>query len=70
MAMNRAIDIAERRLSGKTMNILAEGLKSGASASELVTYLPAKERVNMLRVLADPSIYRGAGASMTPNQEP
>jgi hypothetical protein len=69
MAMNQALAVAQKRLSSKTMNILAEGMKSGAKADELMSFLPAKERVNLLRVLSDPSTYRGVGAGMMPTQE-
>ena len=62
MAMNRALDVLEHKAGTKTMNILAEGMKSGKSAEELLSYLPAKERVNLLRVLQDPGTW-APGAS-------
>jgi len=65
--VNKALDMAESRLSGKTMNILAEALKSGASGNELLTFLPAKERVALLRVLSDNSLYQGTGALIAPH---
>jgi hypothetical protein len=69
MAMNKALDVAEHKLSRKTMAILAEGLKSGDKAADLLSFLPAKERVHALKVLSDPLTYRGVGVSMTPTIE-
>ena len=62
MAANRALDLAEKKIGKKTMNILAEALKSGRSADELMSLMPAKERVNLLRVMNDPSLW-APGAS-------
>jgi hypothetical protein len=62
MAMNRALDYIEHKAGTKTMNILAEGMKNGASANELLSYLPTKERVNLLRVLQELPAGVGAGS--------
>ena len=46
----------ENKLGQKAMNNLIEGLKSGAPSGDLLNFLPAKERVNALKALSDPSI--------------
>jgi hypothetical protein len=57
MAMNKALDVLERKVGTKTMNALAEALKSGKTADELLNALPATERNRILKLMSDPSLW-------------
>lgn len=68
MAMNRALDIAEHKLGTKTMNFIAEGMKSGQSADDLLAKLPAYEQArvfNILRQVQMPGFASGAALGTT-----
>jgi hypothetical protein len=63
MALNRALDVAEKSIGNKTMNALTEGMKSGKSAEEMLKVLPAKERTAVLNALSNPALFPGVSAS-------
>jgi hypothetical protein len=67
MAMNKVLDVLEHKAGTKTMNILAEGMKSGSSAEKMLSELPAKDRLNLLRLLQDPATYLPGVSAATRN---
>lgn len=62
MALNKALDVAERKIGTKTMNALAEGMKSGKSATDMLNALPAKEKNRVLNALSNPNLFPGVSA--------
>lgn len=67
MAINRALDVAEKRLGKSTMNALAQGIKTAQSAQELLAMLPAKERVQVLKRLAEGGLLPPGAAAASVN---
>lgn len=57
--INKVSSILRGRVSDKTMEALAKGMQSGQSANELLATLPAVERGEVLKALAQ---YRASGA--------
>ena len=53
---NRALSELEQRVNKKTIDIVVEGMRSGKTALEVMQALPAKERITVLKVLADQQI--------------
>lgn len=51
-ALKKGIQTLEGRISGKTMEALVEGLKTGRSAEQLLSQLPANERVKVLNAFS------------------
>jgi hypothetical protein len=51
-ALKKGIQTLEGRISGKTMEVLVEGLKTGRSAEQLLSQLPANERVKVLNAFS------------------
>lgn len=64
-AINKALDVVERKLGRKTMDILTESAKNGQRMSEILKTLPAAERNKILQMMSDPAALgfgtRGAG---------
>ena len=54
-AGNKAISEYEKALGVKTMKTLTEAMKTPQGAANLLSTLPAAERNQVLRLLADPS---------------
>lgn len=50
----------EGKVNKATLAALAEGMKSGASANAMLDTLPAKERVKVLRIMSNSSIWNPA----------
>jgi hypothetical protein len=50
----------EGKVNKATLAALAEGMKSGASANAMLDTLPAKERVKVLRIMTNSSIWNPA----------
>lgn len=50
-AANKGIDIAETGINRKTMAVISEGMKSGKSANEMLSVLPAEEQNKILNAL-------------------
>ena len=71
-ALNKGLDIIEKRLGAKVAEKLKEGMLSGQNALDLLNTLPAVERSKILRVWTDPSswvskaVARGATVQNTP----
>lgn len=63
-AANKALELVNRNLSENTKKALAEGMRSGKSAQELLDVLPTAEKNKLLMILsssgADISSYMGA----------
>jgi hypothetical protein len=69
----------EGKVNKATLAALAEGMKSGASANAMLDTLPAKERVKVLRIMSNSSIWNpavGVAArqsmvnALAPNEQP
>ena len=52
---NRAISELEKAVGGKTISMLTEAMKTPQGAYDLLSVLPAAERSQVLKLLADPS---------------
>jgi hypothetical protein len=61
-AANLTLDMLEKRLDKKIFSELQKGMASGKSALEMLDTLPASDRSEVLRVLADPSSWGKTGA--------
>jgi hypothetical protein len=61
-AANVTLDMLEKRLDKKIFSELQKGMASGKSALEMLDTLPASDRSEVLRVLADPSSWGKTGA--------
>lgn len=61
-ATNRVIDLFEHRLGTKTMNQLAQAMKTGASAEQLMQIIPATERGLFLNALKQNALPGGPAA--------
>lgn len=63
---NKALSILENKIGTKTMATMTEALKTPQGAAELIETLPAKERVRVLKLLADPTQWgKGVGGAVT-----
>jgi hypothetical protein len=61
---NKALDTLERALGRRTMAQLTEAMKSPKGASDLLSTLPANERVKILAVLNDPKTWGSTGQAV------
>ena len=62
-AMNKVMEVAEKNLSAKTKLALAEGMKSGKTALELLDTLPTAEKNKIFMIIGQAGkIAGGAGA--------
>ena len=50
-ALKKGIQTLEGRISGKTMEVLVEGLKTGKSAAQLLEQIPADEKIKFLNAV-------------------
>lgn len=70
---NAMLDALEKKLNKRTMEVLTEAAKSAPNFERLINQLPARERVEVLRVLNDPSTFapvlRGAGGAVAGEKE-
>ena len=70
---NKTLQILEQKIGTKTMDALTEGLKSGQSATELLSTLPASERIRILKLLqstgAVPKAAAGVLNQLAPSAE-
>jgi hypothetical protein len=65
MAMNKALDLAEKRIGKKTMNALTTGMRSGKNALQMLDEMPSKDRINILQSLQDPRLFPGVGSAVS-----
>lgn len=63
-AMNKGLDILERNLDAKTMQILAEAMKSPKGASDLLAAVPPAERSKILKILNNPQNWGSTGQAV------
>ena len=61
---NKALDTLERALGRRTMAALTEAMKSPKGVSDLLSTLPANERVKILAVLNDPKTWGSTGQAV------
>lgn len=61
---NKALDTLERALGRRTMSVLTEAMKTPKGASDLLSTLPANERVKILAVLNDPKTWGSTGQAV------
>ena len=62
-AMNKVMELAEKNLSSKTKMALAEGMKSGKTAIEMLNTLPTAEKNKLRMIMGQASkMSGGAGA--------
>jgi hypothetical protein len=61
---NKALDTLERALGRRTMDALTEAMKSPKGASDLLSTLPANERVKILNVLNNPHTWGSTGQAV------
>lgn len=61
-ATNKTIGELEKAVGSKTMKILGEAMQSPQTAKNLLEKLPAQERSNVLRIISNPSSFKGRAA--------
>ena len=69
-AINKGLDVIEKRLGTKISEKLQEGMRSGKSALEMLNTFPAVERIKILRALTDPASWKGSAARAATAQNP
>lgn len=77
-ATNKALDTLERRLGRRTWEKLTAAAQTAKSFDELLSTLPASERVQALKILKDPAQYgltkgataRGVVNALAPSNQP
>jgi hypothetical protein len=61
---NKALDILENKIGRRTMETLTAALKTPEGAANLIETLPAAERNRVIKIISDPTSWRGKGAAM------
>lgn len=64
-AMNKVLEVAEKNLSTKTKLALAEGMKSGKSAVEMLNTLPTAEKNKLLMIMGQAGKISGAAGAVS-----
>jgi len=64
---NQVATLLQGRVDRKTLDLLAEGFKSGKSLEELLKVVPFKERVTVMNTLKNSAIYQPGAFATTTN---